>query len=228
MTNVSKKGSFLTGDLVLKAFGNKLVISKKAVFYSSFFIVLVIVFYKLLVYFDPGIGKKSMPPISFVRPFSFTNQDGKRFTEKDVAGKVYVAEYFFTTCKGICPKMNNNMKLVYERFKGDDDFLILSHTCDPETDSAAQLKKYTDSLGVNTHQWIFLTGRKDSLYTQARISYTIDDPANNLKNIDDDFLHTQFWALVDRKGDVRKIYDGLKGSEVSLLIKDAVKLLKDK
>ncbi len=124
--------------------------------------------------------------------------------------------------------MNNNMKLVYDRFKNNDDFLILSHTCDPETDSVAQLKKYADSLGVNTHQWIFLTGRKDSLYTMARISYTIDDPANNLKNLDDDFLHTQFWALVDRNGDVRKIYDGLKGSEVRQLIKDAERLLKEK
>ena len=122
--------------------------------------------------------------------------------------------------------MNNNMRLVYEKLKDQDDFLILSHTCDPETDSAAQMKKYADSLGVNTRHWIFLTGRKDSLYTMARISYTIDDPANNLKNIDDDFLHTQFWALVDRNGDVRKIYDGLKESEVNELIRDAKRLLK--
>jgi protein SCO1/2 len=190
--------------------------------------VLAVGFYLVLIAFNPGIGRKSMPPISYVRPFSFTNQEGKQVTEKDVLGKVYVAEYFFTTCKGICPKMNNNMKLVYEKFKDKKDFLILSHTCDPETDSVAQLKKYSDSLGVNTNQWMFLTGRKDSLYTMARISYTIDDPANNLKSIDDDFLHTQFWALVDRNGDVRKIYDGLKGSEVRQLIKDAERLLKEK
>ena len=82
-------------------------------------------------------------------------------------------------------------------------------------------------MGVNTSQWIFLTGRKDSLYNMARISYTIDDPANNLKNIEDDFLHTQFWALVDKNGDVKKIYDGLKESEVNELIKDANKLLKE-
>jgi protein SCO1/2 len=141
---------------------------------------------------------------------------------------VYVADYFFTTCKGICPKMNNNMKLVYEELKNENDFLILSHTCDPETDSVAQMKKYSDSLGVNTSKWVFLTGRKDSLYNMARVSYTIDDPANNLKSSDDDFLHTQFWALVDRNGDVRKIYDGLKESEVRELITDIKKLLKDK
>ena len=134
--------------------------SKKTLFYTSFFMVLVLVFILCLLQLIPGFGKKRCHPISFVRPFSFTNQDGKTITEKDVAGKVYVAEYFFTTCKGICPKMNNNMKMVYERFKNENDFLILSHTCDPETDSVAQMKKYADSLGVNTRQWIFLTGKK--------------------------------------------------------------------
>ena len=102
---------------------------------------------------------------------------------------------------------------------------MLSHTCDPETDSVPQLKKYVDSLGVDTRKWIFLTGRKDSLYSMARLSYTIDDPANNVRSIDDDFLHTQFWALIDRNGDVRKIYDGLDDREVKKLIEDARKLL---
>jgi protein SCO1/2 len=166
-----------------------------------------------------------MPPVSYVRPFSFVNQDGKRFTDKDMLGKVYVAEYFFTTCKGICPRMNNNMKTVYEEFKNEKDFFILSHTSDPDIDNPAVLKRYADSLGINTSKWIFLTGRKDSLYTTARISYTIDDPANNLKSIDDDFLHTQFWALVDKNGDVRKIYDGIKENEVKQMIADIKKLL---
>ena len=202
--------------------------SKKAVFYVVFFSVLVVGFYFILTSLVPEFGKRKIPPVSYIRPFSFINQDGKSVTDKDVAGKVYVAAYFFTTCKGICPKMNNNMKQVYEKFKNENDFLILSHTCDPEQDSAAQLKKYSDSLGVNTSRWMFLTGRKDSLYTMARISYTIDDPANNLRNIDDDFLHTQFWALVDRNGDVRKIYDGLKQNEVNELISDIKKMLKEK
>jgi len=81
-------------------------------------------------------------------------------------------------------------------------------------------------MGVNTSKWIFLTGRKDSLYTMARISYTIDDPANNLKNIEDDFLHTQFWALVNKKGEVKKVYDGLKESEINSMIKEIEKTLK--
>lgn len=165
--------------------------------------------------------------MSFVRPFRFFTQDGVSFTQEDVKGKIYVATYFFTTCKGICPRMNNNLKLVYEALHQEPDFLLLSHTCDPETDSVPQLKKYADSLGIDTKKWIFLTGRKDSLYHAARISYTIDDPANNLKSIEDDFMHTQFWALVDKHGDVRKIYDGLKQSEVKLLIADAKKLLQE-
>ena len=122
--------------------------------------------------------------------------------------------------------MNGNMMKVYERFRDEPDFLILAHTSDPETDSAVQLKQFSRELGVNTSKWIFLTGRKDSLYNMARVSYTIDDPANNLKSIEDDFLHTQFWALVDRNGDVKKIYDGLKENEVQALIRDIEKLLK--
>ena len=201
--------------------------SKKKLFYIGFFVALALVFYFVLTLVIPDFTKKGVAPVSYVRPFSFLTQDGTTLTDKDVAGKVYVAEYFFTTCKGICPKMNNNMKLVYEKLKDEKDFLILSHTCDPETDSVAQMKKYADSLGVDTRKWIFLTGRKDSLYNMARVSYTIDDPADNLVDMDDDFMHSQLWALVDKNGDVKKIYDGLKGSEVNQLVKDAQKLLKE-
>jgi len=190
-------------------------------FYLGFFTMLVIVFFLVVRNWMVGVS-----PISIVQPFSFINEDGKRVTDKDVEGKVYVAEYFFTSCSGICPTMNTNLKRVYEKFKDEKDFLILSHTSDPERDSVPVLKKYADSLGVNTNKWIFLTGRKDSLYTTARISYTIDDPANNLKNIDDDFLHTQFWALVNRKGEVKKVYDGLKEREINAMIKEIEKMLK--
>lgn len=196
--------------------------------YLGFFVVLALVFYTVLALLIPGYTKKGVAPVSYVRPFRFVTQDSAYFSEQAVKGKVYVASYFFTTCKGICPKMNNYLKEVYEALHDQPDFLILSHTCDPETDSVMQLKRYADSLKVDTRQWVFLTGRKDSLYYTARISYTIDDPANNLTSIEDDFLHTQFWALVDRNGDVKKIYDGLKESEVRQLIVDAKKLLEEK
>ena len=194
--------------------------SKKALTYSIFFVVLVVSFFLIV---KPWIKKNDT--ISVVQPFAFVNQDGKIVTDKDLEGKVYVAEYFFTTCPGICPEMNTNMKKVYEQFKDQENFLILSHTSDPERDSIPVLKKYADSLGVNTSKWIFLTGRKDSLYTAARVSYTIDDPANNLKNVEDDFLHTQFWALV-KNGEVKKVYDGLKQSEINALIKEIERTLK--
>lgn len=196
---------------------------KKKVFYISFFVVLIVIFYIIV---SKWITRDDT--IAVVQPFSFTNQDGKQVTKDDVAGKVYVAEYFFTHCDGICPTMNNNMRLVYEEFKSDTNFLILSHTCDPDRDSVAQMKYYADSMKVDTKRWIFLTGRKDSLYNTARVSYTIDDPANSLKNIDDQFIHSQFWALVDKKGNVKKIYDGLKESEVNSLISAAQRLLKKK
>lgn len=195
--------------------------SKKGIFYTLFFVVLVSVFYLIV---QKWIKRNDT--ISVVQPFAFINQDGKTVTNKDVEGKVYVAEFFFTTCKGICPTMNNNMKLVYEEFKDKDNFLILSHTCQPEVDSVSQLKKYADSMGVNTSRWIFLTGRKDSLYNMARVSYTVDDPVNNLKTTADDFLHTQFWALVNEEGKVKKVYDGLKESEVKDMIKQIKRMLK--
>jgi protein SCO1/2 len=202
--------------------------SRKTLYYTIFFATLVIGFYIVMSQVVPDFAKTKLPPIGRVMPFSFINQDGKTITEKNVEHKVFVAEYFFTTCKSICQRMNTNMKKVYERFKNEDGFLILSHTCDPGTDSAAQLKKYSDSLGVNTDKWIFLTGRKDSLYKQARYSYKIDDPNNNLQNIEQDFLHSQFFALVDKEGNVKKIYDGIKQSEVDIMIADIEKLLKEK
>jgi protein SCO1/2 len=195
--------------------------SKKGILYIVFFVALIVIFYLVV-----SKWIKRNDTISDVQSFAFTNQDGQLVTNKEVAGKVYVAGYFFTTCKGICPVMNNNLKEVYEEFKNEKNFLILSHTCDPKTDSAQRLKKYSDSLGVDTKKWIFLTGRKDSLYNMARVSYTIDDPVNNLKSVEDDFLHTQFWALVNKEGKVKKVYDGLKESEVKALIREIKRQLK--
>ncbi|HZF65401.1 MAG TPA: SCO family protein [Chitinophagaceae bacterium] len=201
--------------------------SRKRLFYFIFFAVLTIGFFVVLALVIPGFSKPQMPPISYVRPFTFTNQDGNVVTEKDMSGKVAAVEYFFTTCKGICPRLNNNLKTVYQQFKGEKDFLILSHTSDPEVDSVQKLKRYADSMQVDTDRWQFVTGRKDSLYLMARQSYKIDDPANNLQRIEDDFLHTQFIAVVNKKGDVVKIYDGLKKSEMTEMAKTIEKLLKD-
>ena len=201
--------------------------SKKTKFYLLFFTILLLAFY-YFVFRGTDNWKVKMPVLSYVQPFSFTNQDGATITDKNLLNKITVVEYFFTTCKGICPKLNTNMKQVYEIYKNEPDFQILSHTCNPDTDSVSVLKHYSDSLQVNTQKWIFLTGRKDSLYQMARGSYLLDDPKNNVEKIEDQFIHTQFFALVDRQGKVRgKIYDGLKVLEVEQLKQDISKLLKE-
>jgi len=200
--------------------------SKQRLFYIVFFAVLVVGFYFAMAQIIPGFTNPVIKPIGTLRPFTFYNQNGEEVTEKDMQGKVTAVEYFFTTCRGICPRMNNNMRKVYDAYKNEKDFLILSHTSDPLTDNPNQLKRYADSMQVDTNKWMFLTGRKDSLYSMARHVYKIDDPKNNLTTIEDDFLHTQFIALVNKRGDVVKIYDALKESEIKELKGDIARYLK--
>src|SRR5688572_17217960 len=202
--------------------------SRETVCIIVFFFLLVIGFYYSMARRVPGFGKSKLAPIGGVLPFAFTNQVGKIVAEQDVAGTVFVAEYFFTTCKSICPIMYANMKSVYERFKNENGFLIVSHTSDPSTDSAARLKKYADSMNVDTKKWIFLTGTKDSLYRQARHSYKIDDPNNNPLNNEVDFLHSQYFSLVDKNGNVRNIFEGNERKDVERMINEIVVLLKEK
>ena len=201
---------------------------KKLIGYGIFFVVLTGLFL-LFVFWGTDNWQAKSPAISFVKPFTFITQDGTHFTEKDMQGKVCLVNYFFTTCKGICPRMNSNMHGIYDAFKDEPDFMIISHTCDPERDSAPVLKHYADSLKVDEHKWVFLTGRKDSLYNQARVSYLLDDPKNSVEKIEDQFLHTQFFALVDKNGDVRGgVYDGLKKDDLNKLKTDIKTLLKEK
>src|SRR5436190_5031966 len=115
---------------------------KKWPWYLGFFVLLFALYY-VVVFSMTDISQSNLPVINNnVQPVSFIDQNGKTITEKDVDGKVYVTEYFFTTCKGICPKMNSNMRRVYDAFKADSNFMIISHTCMPETDSVPMLKKY--------------------------------------------------------------------------------------
>jgi protein SCO1/2 len=203
---------------------------KKLFFYTAFFIVLIGVFYFLLS-FTKGFFEVKLPMMSYVQNFSFTDQNDQTVTEHNFDGKVYVTEYFFTTCKGICPKMNANMKGVFEKFKDQKDFAILSHSSMPETDSVPLLKAYEQKMiGANPHyaaKWYFVTGNKDSLYKMARQSYLLDNEKNNSENIEEAFIHTQFFALVDKRKNVRGIYDGLKKDEINRMEKDVATLLKE-
>ena len=119
------------------------------------------------------------------------------------------------------------MRMVYDKFKGENNFLILSHTVDPDKDSIPRLKVYADSLGADVKNWWFLTESKDKLYKAARESYILDDPKNNALDIKDQFLHTQFFALVDKNTRVRGIYDGLKKTDMEKLYIDIADLLKE-
>ena len=198
---------------------------KKLLWIGGFFIVLMAAFYFFL-FAGTDYYKAKLPVLSYVKNFSFTDQDGKQLTQGNVEGKVYVTEYFFTTCKGICPKMNENMKTIYEKYKNEPGFAIISHTCMPEVDSVPLLKAYQQKMGAGTN-WFFVTGNKDSLYKMARESYLLDNEKNNSMNIEDQFIHTQFFALVDKEGRVRGVYDGLKNDELEKLSKDIKDLLRE-
>jgi protein SCO1 len=191
--------------------------SKKIIGYGAFFVVLTCVFF-YFVFAGTDNWKVKLPTVSYVRPFSFTNQDGRTVDENDMKGKVTVVEYFFTTCKGICPRMNASIKKIYAAYKDEPDFMILAHTVQPEKDSVARLRFYADSMKIDTKKWVLVTGRKDSLYNAARGSYLLDNPANSVDKIEDQFIHTQFLALVDKNGNVRGgVYDALKKSSAPIL-----------
>ena len=198
--------------------------TKKRVLYLAFFVVLFAVFYGVLTY-TTDFAKVKLTILNTVQNFYFIKQDGSKVSQQEVKNRVYVAEFFFTTCKGICPKMNKNMKAIYEKFKKDSNFLVISHTVNPSTDSLPILNHYADSLGASKENWWFVTGSKADLYRAARESYLLDDPKNNSKNIDEQFLHTQFFTLVDRQGRVRGVYDGIKKDEVEQLVKDINELI---
>ena len=207
-----------------------LKMNKRWLWYIGFFAVL-FTGYFIFVFSENDFSQSSLPVINDnVQAFSFVNQNGKKVTEKDVAGKVYVAAYFFTTCKGICPKMNGNMRRVFDAFKDEKDFMIISHTCMPETDSVSILKEYEKKslTGTTNTNWNFVTGDKAALYKMARHSYLIDNNKTDTANkIADQFIHTQLFALVDKQTSVRGIYDGLKEAEIQKLLKDIRSLLKE-
>jgi protein SCO1 len=160
-----------------------------------------------------------------VGEFSFINQDGKTITGDFFRDKIYVAEFFFTTCEGICPIMNRNLQQVYNRFRGQDDLLFLSHTVEPENDSVPVLKTYAGRMGADDGRWQFVTGDKRQLYRMARKAYLLDDG----KDPDsEDFVHTQTFALVDHNKRLRGFYDGTDSLEINRLVQDIEVLLQEK
>ena len=153
-----------------------------------------------------------------IADFSFVNQNGKIITQKVYEGKIYVADFFFTTCGSICPKMTTNLVEVQKAFINNPKVMLLSHTVFPETDSVAVLKEYAIKNGVIDSKWNLVTGDKKQIYTMARKSYL----AVKLGKPEElyDMVHTENFVLVDSKRRVRGFYDGTKKEDIERLIED--------
>ncbi|KAA0989291.1 SCO family protein [Dyadobacter aurulentus] len=171
-------------------------------------------------------GKEVVDTIYHTIPaFSFVNQDGDTISEEIVKGKIYVTDFFFTTCPTICPVMKRQMTKIYNQYKGNPEFMILSHSIDPEHDTPQVLNKYAKDLGVEGNQWQFLTGEKEKIYDIGQKKYMAvvqeDSAAAG------GFLHSGAFILVDKEKHVRGMYDGTTEEGTEKLMKDIAKLLKE-
>ena len=155
--------------------------------------------------------------------FSFVSQYGDTVTDKTLAHKIYVADFFFTNCPTICPKMKVQLKRVYEKFKGNPDVMLLSHTIDPAHDSVAVLKEFAQNLGVTGRQWLFVTGDRDKIYGIAQDSYMVT--AQTDESAPGGVVHSGAFILVDKAKHIRGIYDGTTEAGVDNLMKDMDRLL---
>jgi len=168
------------------------------------------------------ISKQSVKKDHHIANFELIDQDGNTFTQDKIEGKYYVTDFFFTNCPTICPDMSGQLQRVQEEFALLEDFMILSHSVQPEVDSPAVLLDYASRYGADLNQWVFLTGDKKVIYDLARKSYfaavTEGDGGVN------DFIHTENFVLVDKKKRIRGFYDGTSEQSVDQLIRD-VKIL---
>jgi protein SCO1 len=156
--------------------------------------------------------------------FAFLNQDSQQVTQQTFAGKVYVTDFFFTTCPSICPKMKSQMLRVYEQFKDDPRVLLLSHTIDPGHDTVAVLRDYAQRLQVSTQKWHFVTGEKDAIYGMAQ-KYLVSAMADG--SSPGGFTHSGHFVLVDQNRHIRGIYEGTETESVDQLLRDIPVLLKE-
>lgn len=160
-----------------------------------------------------------------IPPFSFTDQDGKTVTEKDVAGKIYVADFFFTTCPSICPIMTGNLKKVQDEFGKNEHIMILSHSIDPAFDTPEVLTKYAAEKGADTRFWKFLTGNQDSIYDICENAYMAF--AKTDKEAPGGYIHSGFLILIDKDRHIRGAYDGTEEGKTEELIADIKILLEE-
>ena len=159
-----------------------------------------------------------------IADFNLINQNGKTITLADYKNKIYVADFFFTTCQTICPIMTDHMAQIQKEIIDDPEVMLLSHSVTPEIDSVAQLKRYALRKGVNDNKWNLLTGDKKQIYQLARKSYL----AVKTFGLGDayDMIHTENFMLIDKKSQIRGFYDGTDANDISRLLKD-IQILKE-
>ncbi|MFL5752141.1 MAG: SCO family protein [Bacteroidia bacterium] len=179
---------------------------------------------RMLPYYGPKNYSASRDTVYHTVPdFQFTDQKGEKISQENVKGKIYVADYFFTSCQSICPVMSDQLERFASEFRNNPSVLILSHTVNPEEDSVPTLKEYADRHHASPDQWHFLTGDKKKLYELARKGYLLD--AEEGSGGSDDFIHTQNFALIDKERHIRGFYDGTDSTDVNRLITDTKILL---
>jgi protein SCO1 len=161
-----------------------------------------------------------------IPPFSFTNQAGEAITRDSMAGSIYVANFFFTACPGICPDMAENLRQIQNEFSENPDVKILSHSVAPTMDTREVLQRYADQNQVEASKWHLLTGSKDDIYAIARQSY-FADKAQGYNKGTAEFLHTENFVLIDRTGHIRGVYNGVRKLDMQRLITDIRVLLKE-
>lgn len=161
--------------------------------------------------------------IHTIPDFSFTNQNGETITEKTVEGKIYVANFMFTSCGSICPTMTDNMKILQDKYLSDPDVLLLSHSVTPEKDNVKVLKEYAIQKGSVSGKWHLLTGDKSEIYSIAKKQYFAGDSIGYFGKLND-FLHTENFILVDKKRRIRGVYNGTLPIEMDRIIEDVMTL----
>ena len=162
--------------------------------------------------------------IHTIPDFSFYNQLGKEISQETFRDKIYVADFFFTTCPGICPKLTKNMGMLQNAFKDDQEVLLLSHTVTPWIDSIPRLRAYAEDQGIMPDKWHLVTGEQDAIYQIARLSYFAEMEVGMDKSVEE-FLHTENFILVDKQKRIRGVYNGTLPLEVKKLIED-IRVLK--
>ena len=160
-----------------------------------------------------------------IADFSLVNQNGNTITQETYKDKIYVADFFFTTCQTICPIMTDHMYIIQKEIINDDDVMLLSHSVTPEIDDVAQLRKYATKKGVIDRKWNLVTGDKKQIYELARKSYLAVKTDGNGDQYD--MIHTENFMLIDKKGQIRGFYDGTQPEDIEKLLEDIERLKED-